>query len=79
MSDHEKQSQDEQLRQLSHDVRECLHAIGLGTELLKNLREDEARFAEICEAIDNERKTAQRLMHELIHAATHDNSNRRAQ
>lgn len=69
MPDHEKQSLDEQLRQLSHDVRECLHAIGLGTEILKNLREDEARFAEICEAIDNERKTAQKLVHELLKAA----------
>lgn len=60
---------DEQLRQLSHDIRHCLHAIGLGTELLKTVRADDERFAEVCELINTEQKTAMKLVRELIDAA----------
>ena len=74
MPEHEKQLGDEQLRQLSHDLQECLHVIGMGTQMLQNVREDVDRFTQICEAIDKERKTAQKLVCELIDAASRGNS-----
>lgn len=70
MPEHEKQSRSEYLRQLSHDIRHCLHAISMGTEVLKTVREDAARFTEVCELIDKERKTAMKLLGELIDAAS---------
>lgn len=73
MSEHGKELEDEQLRQLSHDLRECLHMIGLATQMLQNVREDVDRFAQICEAIDKERTTAQKLVCELIDAASRGN------
>lgn len=69
MPEHEKPLADEQLRQLSHDLRECLHMIGMGVELLQKARQDAERFAQTCEAIDKERKAAQKLVGELIDAA----------
>ncbi|MDN5871884.1 MAG: hypothetical protein L0H73_14330 [Nitrococcus sp.] len=69
MPGQETRQHDEQLHQLAHDVRQCLHVIGIGAEMLKSARNDEARFAELCEAIDQERKTAQQLVEELIEAA----------
>ena len=73
MPDPEKPLADEQLRQLCHDLRECLHMIGMGMELLQNAREDAERFAQTCEAIDKERKAAQKLAGELIDAACRSN------
>lgn len=72
MSEPEKQRHDEQLRQLGHDVRHCLHVIGMGMEILKTVREDDDRFVEICELIDKERKTAMKLVRELVAVAVAD-------
>lgn len=73
MPEHEKQPRDEYLRQLGHDVRHCLHAIGMGTEVLKTTRNNDAQFAEICELIDKERKTTMKLLGELLDAAVEGN------
>lgn len=69
MPEQETQCDDEQLRQLAHDVRHCLYVIGMGTEILRTAREDDDRFAEVCELIDEERKTAMKLVGKLIDAA----------
>lgn len=72
-----EQRSDEQLRQLAHDVRHCLHVIGLGTEMLKGARDDERRFAELCESIDRERQEARRLVDELVATVFADNNHPR--
>ncbi|MDN5872133.1 MAG: hypothetical protein L0H73_15625 [Nitrococcus sp.] len=69
MREQQTSQHDEQLHRLAHDVRQCLHVIGMGAEMLASARADESRFAELCEAIEQERKTAQRLVKELIEAA----------
>lgn len=66
MPELEAPQEDERLRQLAHDLQHCLYVIGLGTELLKAAREDESRFAELYESIDQERKAANELVGELV-------------
>lgn len=60
---------DDNLHQLVHDVQGCLHLIGLGTELLKAARDDEASFTEITDRIDQERREAGRLLREYLRSA----------
>jgi hypothetical protein len=57
---------DDRLHQLVHDVQGCLHLIGLGTELLKGARNDEASFTEIADKIDHQRREAARLLTEYL-------------
>lgn len=59
-------SREDQLRELNHDLQTSLHAIGMGLELLKEVRLDEAQFAKITESIDKERKNATNLVKELM-------------
>lgn len=74
-AEHDIQHHDEQLRQLAHDVRHCLHVIGLGAEMLKNVRDNERLFAEICASIDQERRTAWKLIDKLVAAASAGRNN----
>lgn len=60
---------DEGLHRLVHDVQGCLHVIGLGTELLKGARDDEASFTEISDRIEHERCEAVRLLNEYMRSA----------
>lgn len=69
MPEHDTRHEDQRLRQVAHDVQHCLYVIGLGTELLATVREDEHRFAELCEAIDKERRAAKELVGELLDIA----------
>lgn len=57
---------DEGLFKLVHDVQGCLHIIGLGTELLKGARDDDAVFREVTDRIDRERGEAMRLLHQYL-------------
>lgn len=66
MTDCDKQQRDQHLRQLVHDVRNCLQVVGMGTEVLKTAREDDRKFTTICESIDKERRTALKLMDEFL-------------
>lgn len=59
---------DEDLHAFVHDVQGCLQVIGLGTELLKGVRDDDAKFAEICARIELERHEAVRLLTEYLRA-----------
>lgn len=61
----ENPGKDDRVRQLVHDLQHCLHVIGMGMELLRDARGDEAQFAEICETIDHERTQAAELIREL--------------
>jgi hypothetical protein len=61
----------EGLQQVVHDVQNCLHVIGLGTEILKEVRGDDSRFAEVCEGIDRERREAMRRLREYL-LSSHD-------
>ncbi len=56
----------EQLHQFVHDVKHCLHVIGMGTEILKGVRDDDARFAEICAAMEAERGKALQLLNDFL-------------
>ena len=73
MPAHETRHHDERLRQLAHDIRHCLHVIGMGMELLKTVRENDRQFAEICESINQERRTARKLVDELAAFAGRNN------
>ena len=66
----DEQTHDEQLRQLIHNIRHCLHVIGMGTSLLKELRHDDVQFAELCASIDTERKKVKELIEELVGICT---------
>ena len=66
MTDFIQSDQDKKLYTLHHDIKNCLHVISIGLELLKSSRQDEARFKEICEDIEGERRTAGRLLCELL-------------
>lgn len=59
---------DEHLHQLVHDVKHCLHVVGMGTEILKGVRDDDRKFAEICAAMDKEQREAMRLLANLLSA-----------
>lgn len=60
---------DERLHQLVHDVQNCLHVIGMGMELQKDARGDDARYAELGEAMSKQHKKAVRLLDDYIRAA----------
>ncbi len=59
---------DEHLHQLVHDVKHCLHVVGMGTQILKDVRDDDGKFAEICAAMDKEQREAMRLLDDLLKA-----------
>lgn len=61
----QEEPQDLHLGQLVHDLRHCLHVIGLGSELLPSVRNDDLRFGEVCGWIDQERKRAGELLNQL--------------
>lgn len=66
MAGQEVPQEDQDLGQLVHDLRHCLHVIGLSSELLPNVRNDDRRFAEVCGWIDNERIKAGELLNQLV-------------
>ncbi len=61
-----EQQHDEQLHQLVHDVRHCLNVVSMGTEILKDVREDDVRFAEVCESMEKERRKAAKLLSDYL-------------
>lgn len=71
IDDKNEQKAQHHLRQLAHDIQHCLHVIGMATEVLKGLREDAEKFAEVCDSIDKERCEAAELVGELVRAANH--------
>lgn len=68
MGQQEQPPDDEHLRQLVHDVQHCLHVIGIATHILKSVRDDAERFAEVCDSIDKERREAMDLVKEFLTA-----------
>lgn len=59
---------DDRLRQLAHDVRNCLNIIGMSAQVLKDGRPGADEIAELSASIDQERKTASELLDELVAA-----------
>ncbi|HET6568655.1 MAG TPA: hypothetical protein VFG50_11875 [Rhodothermales bacterium] len=72
MTELDRQRRDKHLHQLAHDVRNSLQVVGMGSEVLKTARGDDVKFAQVCEWIEAERKTALRLVDELLKAACED-------
>lgn len=68
MTEFIKSDADRKIYTLHHDLKNCLHVISIGMELLKSARHDEARFREICENIEHERRSAAKLLGELLKA-----------
>ena len=66
MSERAHPEHNETLHQLHHDVQGCLSVISMGTEMLKGLRADERRFAEVCESIEQERRIATELINKFL-------------
>jgi len=62
---------DQGLHQMVHDVQNCLHVIGMGAERLRDVRDDDAKFAEAFEGIDRGRREAVRLLRDYLQS-THD-------
>lgn len=63
------QPRNDDLHQLVHDIRHCLHVIGMGMTLLPEVRNDDQKFAELCGTIDHERQQAAKLVDQLFDAA----------
>ena len=61
----DSQVEDDRLDALIHDLRHCLHVIGMALELLKREHLDAVRFEELCNSIDAEREQAIRLITKL--------------
>jgi signal transduction histidine kinase len=57
------------LNLLAHDIRHCLHVIGMAVELLRKSPADDRSLREICESIENERDEALKLLNELVQNA----------
>lgn len=68
MMAHSEQQHDEQLLQFVHDIKQYLHVVGMGTEILKGVRENGVRFAEVCESMDQERRKALQLLDDFQQA-----------
>jgi signal transduction histidine kinase len=64
---------EQQLRRLEHDIKNSLNVISLGLDVLKSVRTDESQFAEVCQAIEAERKQAGLLVAELVQTAREGN------
>jgi hypothetical protein len=69
MDSRSRERHDAQLRQLAHDVQDCLHVISMAVRLLKDARDDDRRFDELCGWIDAQRRQATDLVTELLTAA----------
>jgi len=68
MTPYVEQRHDEPLHELVHDVKDSLNVVGLGMEVLRDLREDEVRFAEVRLSIDRERLRALGLLDRFLEA-----------
>lgn len=63
---HDEQQHDEKLHQFVHDIKHCLHVVGMVTEILKQVREDDAKFAEFCELMGREHKKAIKVLNDYL-------------
>lgn len=68
MTDPAGHQHDEALHQFVHDVKHCLHLAGMGMEILKGVRDNEARFEEICDMMDKQHKESLRLLDDFLGA-----------
>ena len=59
----------QKLRQLHHQLQNCLNVISLGTDVLADSRNDDATFTEFYETIRDERKSASKLLDEFLKTA----------
>ncbi len=66
MADSAGYPRNEVLIQFVHDVKHILHMAGLGMEILKSVRDDDARFAEICAVVEREHRESLRLLNEYL-------------
>ena len=55
---------DANIHQITHDLLQCLHVIGMATELLRQPQQP-TQVDELCRSIDQERKTAAQLVNQL--------------
>lgn len=62
------QQMDDQVRQLRHDVLNCLNVIGMSAQLLKSGPSEADEVVELSESIDQERKRAAELLDQLVAA-----------
>ncbi len=69
MNAHDEPPHDEALHQFAHDLQNCFHVFGLGLEILKDVRDDDARFAEISDSMHIEHRKAVELLEAYLHAA----------
>ncbi len=69
MRAHDEPPHDEALHQFAHDLQNCLHVVGMGLEILKDVRNDDARFAEISDWVRIEHRKGVELLEAYVHAA----------
>lgn len=69
MKEHGEPEYDEKFHNLHNDVGHCLHVISMATEILKNVRDNDQRFNEVCETIEKERRTALTLVDEFLNGS----------
>ncbi len=62
-------SREEQLRQLHHDLQNCLNGISMGTDVLADNRSDDAIYAEFYDLVCDERRTATKLLEQFLKTA----------
>ncbi len=54
---------------LAHDVQNCLYVVGVGLEILKDARSDDARFAEVSASMAKSNEQAVQLLVDYVRAA----------
>ncbi len=55
---------------MAHDLRNCLHLIEMGLQILERSREKPAEFEDVCEMIKSERKKASEMVTEFLKVAS---------
>lgn len=69
MTPHADFPPDTPLDVLVHDVQNCLHVVAMGLEILKGVRADDARFADVSEQMIRSNRKAVQLLDDYIRAA----------
>lgn len=62
------------LHALAHDLRNCLHLVEMGLQILERSREKPTEFDDICEMLRTERAKASDIVTEFLAVASNEES-----
>lgn len=62
-------------RQLGHDLRDCLHKIGLGVQILRKLASNATDMADTIRMMEQQQRLATQMLEQLVELARQQPSN----